>query len=94
MRFLIGGGGGTRTLVQSILSDKDYMFRSRFFIPSEISEFSHRSVTVIVLSGNHTRFCFFLGRNHTLKTSVARLCVHRPPVSELILSYSNFRTSY
>ena len=37
MRFLIGGGGGIRTLVQLILSDKDYMFRSRFFIPSEIN---------------------------------------------------------
>ncbi len=33
----IGGCGGTRTLVQLILSDKDYMFRSRFFIPSEIN---------------------------------------------------------
>ena len=36
MMGLIGGGGGTRTLVQPILSDKDYTFRSRFFIPSEI----------------------------------------------------------
>jgi hypothetical protein len=45
---------------------------------------------VVVLTGNHTRFCFFLGRNHTLKTSVARLCVHRPPVAVLKLSYSNF----
>ena len=36
MRFIIGGGGGFRTLVQFILSDKDYTFRSRFFIPSEI----------------------------------------------------------
>ena len=36
MMGLIGGGGGTRTLVQSILSDKDYTFRLRFFIPSKI----------------------------------------------------------
>jgi len=36
MRFTIGGGGGTRTLVQPILSDKDYTFRLRFFIPSKI----------------------------------------------------------
>jgi|LauGreDrversion4_2_1035121.scaffolds.fasta_scaffold1567814_1 hypothetical protein len=49
MMGLNGGGGGTRTLVQSILSDKDYTFRSRFFIPSEISKFSHRSATVVVL---------------------------------------------
>ena len=34
---LVGGGAETRTPVQSILSDKDYMFRSRFFIPSEIN---------------------------------------------------------
>ena len=36
MRFLNGGGAETRTPVQSILSDKDYTFRSRFVIPSEI----------------------------------------------------------
>ena len=36
MRFIVGGGGGIRTLVQLILSDKDYMFRSRFFIPSAV----------------------------------------------------------
>ena len=36
MMGLIGGGGGTRTLVQPILSDKDYTFRLRFFIPSKI----------------------------------------------------------
>ena len=33
---LIGGGAETRTPVQSILSDKDYTFRLRFFIPSKI----------------------------------------------------------
>ena len=37
MRFLNGGGAETRTPVQSILSDKDYTFRSRFVIPSEIN---------------------------------------------------------
>ena len=36
MRFTVGGGAETRTPVQSILSDKDYTFRSRFVIPSEI----------------------------------------------------------
>jgi hypothetical protein len=59
MRFTFGGGAETRTPVQSILSDKDYTFRSRFVVPSEISEFSHRSATVTVLSGNHTRFVSF-----------------------------------
>ena len=36
MRFTFGGGAEFRTPVQSILSDKDYTFRSRFVIPSEI----------------------------------------------------------
>jgi hypothetical protein len=36
MMGLISGGAETRTPVQSILSDKDYTFRLRFFIPSKI----------------------------------------------------------
>ena len=59
MGFTFGGGAEFRTPVQSILSDKDYTFRSRFVIPSEISEFSHHSATVVVLTGNHARFVLF-----------------------------------
>ena len=36
MRFLVGGGAESRTPVHNILSDKDYTFRLRFFIPSKI----------------------------------------------------------
>lgn len=36
MRFTFGGGAEARTPVHNILSDKDYTFRSRFVIPSEI----------------------------------------------------------
>ena len=36
MRFTFGGGAEFRTPVHNILSDKDYTFRSRFVIPSEI----------------------------------------------------------
>ena len=36
MRFTFGGGAEARTPVHNILSEKDYTFRSRFVIPSEI----------------------------------------------------------
>ena len=36
MRFTFGGGAEARTPVHNILSDKDYTFRTRFVIPSEI----------------------------------------------------------
>jgi hypothetical protein len=36
MRFTVGGGAEARTPVHNILSEKDYTFRSRFVIPSEI----------------------------------------------------------
>jgi hypothetical protein len=59
MRFTFGGGAEARTPVHNILSEKDYTFRSRFVIPSEISEFSHHSAMVVVLTGNHARFVLF-----------------------------------
>ena len=59
MRFTFGGGAEARTPVHNILSEKDYTFRSRFVIPSEIYEFSHHSATVVVLTGNHARFVSF-----------------------------------
>ena len=36
MRFTFGGGAEARTPVHNIVSEKDYTFRSRFVIPSEI----------------------------------------------------------
>ena len=45
---IFGGGGGNRTRVLLSLPIKDYMLRTRFFTPSELSEFSHHSVTVTV----------------------------------------------